>query len=70
MIQILCKLFQRLEEEETSQLIFEAIRTLMPKPDKDFILFYLFYYLFYFSKEKKLYSYFLYTSIQENLYKY
>lgn len=53
MIQISYKLFQRREEEETSQLIFGAIITLMPKPDKDFILFYLFYYLLYFSKEKK-----------------
>ena len=55
MIQILYKLFQRIEEEETSQLIFEAIITLMPKPDKDFILFYLLvllFILFYFSKEK------------------
>ena len=38
MTQILYKLFERLEGEENSRLIFEASITLMPKLDRDFIL--------------------------------
>ena len=37
MTQILYNLSERLEEEESSQLIFEASITLMPKLDRDFI---------------------------------
>ena len=37
MTQILYNLSKRLEEEESSQLIFEASITLMPKLDRDFI---------------------------------
>lgn len=37
MAQVLYKLFETLEEEENSWLVFEASITLMPKLDRDFI---------------------------------
>lgn len=52
MIQISYKLFQRREEEETSQLIFGAIITLMPK-NLTKILFYFICFIIYFIFQKK-----------------